>query len=323
MSQPIGEAPPARPPVLPQGISGWVWLAIKLVVSGGILAAALSRVDFAQVGEAIGRLAVGLYAAAIAALAAATVLAALRWALLTRRLAARIGPADGVGIYLTASFVGQVLPSTLGVDAVRAWLASRKYKPFTQVVSGVMADRAFGMLGLGVLILLGAPRLLFMGDIAIGEAAALAAGLLFVGAIAGFFVLRWFVRANVTGTLARLQEAAKSLLLAAASVEGAIGLALSVVVHALITLCVIMIAAGLAAPVSLLDGFTLIPAAMLIATIPVSINGWGLREGAMIACLGLAGVSASDAFVVSVLFGIGQFLVALPGAIYWLTPRKP
>jgi uncharacterized membrane protein YbhN (UPF0104 family) len=92
-------------------------------------------------------------------------------------------------------------------------------------------------------------------------------------------------------------------------------------VHALLTVAIVIICLSLNARLSLIDGFATVPAAMLIATIPLSINGWGLREGAMIACLALAGVQASEAFVASVLFGVGQFVVALPGAAFWITGR--
>jgi uncharacterized membrane protein YbhN (UPF0104 family) len=312
----------AKPPILPKGASGWLWLAGKIVISLAILAFALSRIDLSRVAEAMSRLSPWAYLLSLAAMMSATLLAALRWSLLTRRLTATISIGEAIELYLAALFVGQALPSTLGMDAVRAWAASRRHKPASEVVGAIMLDRAYGMAGLAVLILLGAPRLLTMGNLAIGESAAIAAGVVILGAVGGIGAVALLLRANVTGPLARVQKVARSMLTALLSPYGAAVAPLSVVVHALLTGSVILIADGLGAPINAADAFATVPAAMLISTIPVSINGWGLREGAMIACLALAGVRADDAFALSILFGIGQFLTALPGAAYWVFARQ-
>ncbi|MEM7718492.1 MAG: UPF0104 family protein, partial [Pseudomonadota bacterium] len=49
--------------------------------------------------------------------------------------------------------------------------------------------------------------------------------------------------------------------------------------------------------------------------IPVSISGWGFREGAAAALFPLAGASASDGLASSVAFGLTFLVVALPGVI--------
>jgi len=57
---------------------------------------------------------------------------------------------------------------------------------------------------------------------------------------------------------------------------------------------------------------------LLLSLLPISIAGWGVREGAMIACLGLVGVDAASAFAVSALFGLTSVVVGLPGGLVWL-----
>jgi uncharacterized membrane protein YbhN (UPF0104 family) len=319
---PISPASTGKLPVLPQGASGWFWLAVKLAVSVAILSIVLSRADFSRISTAVQTMNVGLYVASLAAAAAATLLAAFRWSLLTRRLTARLNAKETTAIYLASLFVGQVLPSTLGVDAVRAWLAARRHKPFSEIVGAIMVDRACGMLGLGILIVLGAPRLLSMGDAQIGQIATLAAAVLIAGAAVGVGAVFLLLRMRLTGRLAHVQNVARTVLRALASPEGVAALVLSVLVHGLLAVAIALIANGLGAPLSLLDALTTVPAAMLIASIPITINGWGLREGALIACLGLVSVHSSEAFAVSVLFGIGQFLVALPGAGFWIFARR-
>ena len=55
--------------------------------------------------------------------------------------------------------------------------------------------------------------------------------------------------------------------------------------------------------------------ATLAATIPISIAGWGVREGALIFLLGLYGVTADTAFALSVLYGACLTLASAPGAL--------
>ena len=48
---------------------------------------------------------------------------------------------------------------------------------------------------------------------------------------------------------------------------------------------------------------------------PLSIAGWGLREGAMVAVFALVGVPMDGALLMSVLLGLLLLLVSLPGGL--------
>jgi hypothetical protein len=57
---------------------------------------------------------------------------------------------------------------------------------------------------------------------------------------------------------------------------------------------------------------------ILISTIPVSIAGWGLREGAMVMAFSYAGLAASDGLIVSLLFGAATLAVGALGGLVWI-----
>jgi uncharacterized membrane protein YbhN (UPF0104 family) len=61
---------------------------------------------------------------------------------------------------------------------------------------------------------------------------------------------------------------------------------------------------------------------MLVTMAPISFAGWGVREGAMIVGLGLAGIAAADALAVSVAFGLLQVVLGVPGGVLWLARRS-
>ena len=63
--------------------------------------------------------------------------------------------------------------------------------------------------------------------------------------------------------------------------------------------------------------FLILPV-MLIATIPVSIAGWGVRESAMVLAFSYAGLAESDGLIVSILFGIVNLAAGAIGGIVWV-----
>ena len=69
--------------------------------------------------------------------------------------------------------------------------------------------------------------------------------------------------------------------------------------------------------VALKDCVLLVPPVILITVVPVSIAGWGVREGAMVVAFGFIQVPASAAFALSVLFGLTLAVSSLPGSLLW------
>jgi hypothetical protein len=56
-----------------------------------------------------------------------------------------------------------------------------------------------------------------------------------------------------------------------------------------------------------------------VSVVPVSIAGWGLREGAMVTGFAYVGISATDAVFLSVALGAGMTLVGLLGGLVWMS----
>jgi uncharacterized membrane protein YbhN (UPF0104 family) len=52
-------------------------------------------------------------------------------------------------------------------------------------------------------------------------------------------------------------------------------------------------------------------------TIPISIAGWGVREGIMVMGFGYLGVPPEQALALSILYGLLLLVVAIPGVIIW------
>jgi uncharacterized membrane protein YbhN (UPF0104 family) len=61
-----------------------------------------------------------------------------------------------------------------------------------------------------------------------------------------------------------------------------------------------------------------VPPVVLAAALPISIGGWGVREGGMIFGLGIIGVSSGDAVLVSVMVGLISVTFGCLGGLTWL-----
>lgn len=78
-------------------------------------------------------------------------------------------------------------------------------------------------------------------------------------------------------------------------------------------------AKAVAAPVGFAHVLLLMPPVLLIATVPISIAGWGVRESSMIAAFAYAGLAESDGLTLSILFGAASFIIGIVGGIVWIS----
>lgn len=90
----------------------------------------------------------------------------------------------------------------------------------------------------------------------------------------------------------------------------------SVVAQAFFILCVYILSLGMNYTGATYEFIALLPVLALISSLPISLGGWGVREGAFIYGLGLIGFSPESAFLLSVQVGvvtlIAPLVIALP-----------
>ncbi len=99
---------------------------------------------------------------------------------------------------------------------------------------------------------------------------------------------------------------------------GSLAIAISIGLHALDVLMVFVIAWVLGIPLDLTTNMILVPPALLVAAIPISVAGWGVRESALVIALGFAGIAAEDAIVLSLFYGLTHLSAGLVGSAVWL-----
>jgi hypothetical protein len=298
----------------------WITFAAKLAVSGGLLWFLAANFDIGASAARLRDVDIGYLLVAAGVFVAILANNTLRWRTVMRAIDAVLPLWQSVQILYIGVFFNQTLPSSVGGDAVRMILARKHGLTLQGAVNGVMLERVVNVFGLILLVVATQPFLL--ARIADNPAKFVFPALAAV-AVAGIVFLmlldrvperyrRW---ALVRGA-ANLAGDTRRLFLAPVRALAAVGFGILGMV--LLSLMVYFLAQSLGIGVSPIDCLVLVPPVMLIASIPISIAGWGLRETAMVAAFGFVGVAEGDAFVLSLLFGLAGIVAALPGGLIWL-----
>ena len=294
--------------------------AAKAAVTAGLVWLVLRGVDFSAALERMAGLSAAAAAGAVALLMLHCFVAGWRWRMIMRLFGPALPLAASIRLFFEGYFFNNALPSTIGGDGVRIYRANRMGLPLAASVNGVLLDRVTGLTGLVILVAVGQPLLYAHVEDTSTRLAFAAIVLAGVAGVAAMILARRIperlLPARLREPVHKLSEATHAAYLYPAVSLPVLGL--SVVVHGLIVASVHVIAIGLGLDVGLFESLVLVPAVILLSTVPVSIGGWGLREGLMVVALGLAGVPADAALSVSILFGLAQIAAGLPGGALWL-----
>jgi len=292
----------------------------KAAVSGLLLYLALDFVNFGTVATRLSRIAPGWIALVLLLLVVQLFLVTVRW----QQLVAQCGALLPFGLLLRFNFIGlffnQTLPSSVGGDAMRIWLTAKATNWRTGTYS-VFLDRVVGVVALAGLVVVCLPWTLQLVHDPVGRTALMIIGLGSLGAGVVFVSLSWegfgiLQRWMPTRHLADVAKIALHVLRAPGTLAPII--AISVVIHLMTAVTAWAAARSVGADLSLPNALFLVLPVMLVAIVPISIAGWGVREGAMVAAFVYAGLPQADGLIVSLLFGITTLVVGAIGGVIWV-----
>jgi uncharacterized membrane protein YbhN (UPF0104 family) len=306
---------------------------IRILGSAILLAVIAWRVDWAHVAAAMGRVRAGYYLAAVLLYIALQVASSLRW-----RLLAQAQGFDGSLLrYVTYYFIGMffnlALPTSVGGDVVRVWyLAGQEGSgPVTgrrlAALVSVLAERVNGVVVLVALACVSAAfcpmplkEWIVWTVVGIGMATVLA--LLSVPGLRALFAT--FPHLAASPKLAHLRGLADGgwtychqpgVLLGATLLSAIVQVGNAVIGY--------LVGQALGLPVPALYYGLIVPLVALLALVPISVNGMGLREAGCVMLFAPLGIDTADA----VTFGLLMFAVAasvsLSGVTFYLLGRYP
>lgn len=305
----------------------------RVAVAGALLWLALRGVDLGALGREIVKPDWSWIAAVLMLVVIDRALMAWRWVMLVRVVEPQphVPARELVRVFFISSFVGALLPGSIGGDAVRAVSASRLGLPTPVVVGSVAVDRLLGTVSVLLMAVIG---LLFAGRLLDGRILLVVAGLAAVVTIGTLVVLFdsrvlarivTFVGGGRFPTIERLALKGLASLRQYGNHRRALltVLLLSVVVQILRTVQAWGLGIALGLTISPEWYFALIPIIIVILILPISVAGFGSGNLAFEQLFAHAGVEPAAALALSVWFILLGPLGSLPGGIgALLVPAK-
>jgi uncharacterized protein (TIRG00374 family) len=309
----------------------WLGLAVKLVLTVALFWLILHNCDWSSIGQRLGAIPAHALLLVFALISLQTVVLTLRWCWITECMGFRLSLRDGLMGQLISQFFNQGLPSSLGGDGVRIWWLRRVHMPLPMALENVLLDRLAGFLSLLGLTQL---SLCLLAQRVDSPAAVWSLVLVSAAGVAGVLVLllpwrlslirSWeqspgLLRRCVGKGLDSIADFRRLLLTVGRSPRAGSRIAgSSLAVHMVSVYLAYYIAVQVGMDVGWWGCLAAVVPALLVAYLPVSIAGWGVREGAMVVAFGLLGVPQADALMVSVTLGLGYLVVAMGGGLLWL-----
>jgi len=247
------------------------------------------------------------------------VMSAWRWSLLGAILKI---PAPFID-YLRYAFIGMFtnvfVPGLVGGDALRAVYLGRRHQRLADAIASVAADRIVGLIGLFWMAAIAAaalsvklPRTVTLPTIAVGAIS-----------LAGFAALPLIGRlaARMQARIAAVAATIAPYLDRPLAMMPAIGLSIALQLSLAVCQWILARGLGLSAPLTL---FVLcVPIANVFASLPVTLNGLGVRETAYLMLFGMAGMAKADAIALGLLWFAATALGNLTGVVAFVLTETP
>jgi len=299
-------------------------LVLTLVITGLAVAYLLSQIDLSQTWEILSNASVGWFLLAVAIMAVTVLPMAWRWQRLLLAQAIPDRLAWLVRAYFVAYTAGQILPTSIGGDAMRIFETSRRHPGKTGPVTGtVLLERALG--GAATVTLAAVGFALAIGSYDIGpyiwvEAAFVVGTVVLAVVLFSRRARRPLARLVPLLRWLRIERIARSVYEAIHAYRDRPRLlagvfALTVAVQAVRVLAIWAAARSVGVDLSPRVYYVMGPLLFLVLLVPFTINGIAVRESFFVSFLGGLGVDADRAFATGFVFFVVTITISIPGAL--------
>ncbi len=309
-----------------------LWRIVRVLIAIGLIAVLILRTDIARSLELIQESRPMFLVLAAALFMALILVGNLRWKLLLQAKGYQYKWGFLLKTYLAAVALNSVLPTALGGDVLRMLHTSRPGRP-AEAVSIVLVDRALGLVGLLALSLSTSLVLFIRGgshELLLFNILLLLVLILVLVAIFLSPAYRLLVKIlnsirvlNLGEKLIRVIEGVRSF----KNARGVLGWAFCYSLLLWMINCSIWYSLGIAVGTGTSLGYYLlyVPIVAIVAMVPLSIGGVGIRENGFAILMARAGMPGTQAATIALLFLLLTYLYALLGVVMlvWLRREGP
>lgn len=303
-------------------------IAGKLLVAVLLICFLGRSLDLATVYQQVARAKLTILLLATFIVIARHLLGAYRWRALLRAKGHEPPLLALYQYYLIGAFFNFFLPTAVGGDVARGYYLHRWGTDRNEAAGSIILER---ILGVTVLVLLSGASLCLASGLALD---ARVVGLVIVMCLCWLIVLALLFGGRgallertwpgpVNPILSPVCSVIRDMRSYKASRSAlAIGLVATIAFQAAGIFATYLLGVAIGCPIGLAYYFILLPIVWLIAMIPISINGLGLREGAFVVLFVSIGMTQETAIAISVLFLAQAMLQGLIGGVLFLINRR-
>ncbi len=247
---------------------------------------------------------------------------AIRWNVVLGLMAIKMRPKTVCHLTLVGAFFSQILPSSVGGDMVRVYGIKKLGFTVIEGFESVLIERVIGLMALILLIVVMLPihTIELISNVfpiaSLVQFMVFSCLILLIGLVAAFL----FRKKRQTSFFGRLiSDLASNLrtvwlspkLLFFCIIIGLLG-------YCFLTISFHLVCYAFSIDFTFINALSIIPLVFFLLAIPISIAGWGVREGSLILLMKNVGVPFLDAAAASLTFGFLFLISTTPGLVLWV-----
>lgn len=237
----------------------------------------------------------------------------IRWYLILRQKKQVINFKSTFSIFSIASFFNQFLPSAVFGEAIKFYYKKKLGLSKSIIVRSIILDRYIHTVILIILLIMSYSTLFL--NIELGILISLLFLLFIFTSI--IMIIKIINKLNINKFLIFLKNLLNDLKENFYSISILLpNIILSLVVHSLMLSSYIIIGMSIGIGIELLQFLVILPIIIFVSSLPISLNGWGIREFISMYLLNFYSVNETQAILMSVIIGLLIILTRLPGSIF-------
>ncbi|MHB8535116.1 MAG: lysylphosphatidylglycerol synthase transmembrane domain-containing protein [Sulfuricaulis sp.] len=307
-----------------------ILILFKLFITAGLIYWICANADLNTIKQSLSLIAPMQLLGAACLHIGVFALGAGRWWVLLRRAGVSKSFQQIVPSYYLGVFFNNLLPSSMGGDVVRIVHLKMRGLSTRVLVGSAMIDR---IIGLTTVVVMATVSIMFSPNMRSNTAYKI-----FLLILVGLSVLLlWFTLTPVFIRFieklvrryrhTRIRKALLDIIVLCYSYKSAkniilLAFGITLVMQTLVIMIYYYLGTGIGIQLPLITYFAIIPIVFLATSLPVSIGGLGVREGALVGLLLSANIDIQHAIALAILYLLVLWLSSLPGAIVLLFGNK-
>jgi glycosyltransferase 2 family protein len=296
-------------------------LLIKIIISFLFLGIIFYHFDIKKVSQSLVSIEITFFIFAIVFQFISTIVASYRWFLLMEIIHYQQNYLFFLKSYLKATFFNQALPTSIGGDAMRALDISKLGGKKREAFYSVLIDRIVGLSGL---LLLNFVAILFAHNLLTYPIYYLLNAT--IGTIIFFLFVLGFLHKIKTLKENKIGRVLRQISIRYANIFSRLRYIISqhflaIITHICTMVAIYLLAKSVGLKLDFIVFLVLVPPVILLTLIPISLAGWGVREGAMVALFTLVAANNEKVISMSILYGVVLLLISLIGFVVMLKQK--